>query len=92
LLRVALCLGERLQLMHQTLGVDPTQGVLADIELPGVNGNRCDGSTYEFNARVVMMPTVVVDGGRGDGRHGAGRKLVWRCGSRWRSPPTVVRG
>jgi hypothetical protein len=68
---------------------EPAAFLSTDLE---VQRNRCDGSTYEFSARVVMMPTVVVDGGRGDGRHGAGRKLVWRCGSRWRSPPTVVRG
>jgi hypothetical protein len=36
LLRATLLVSERLQLMHQTLGVDPTQRVLTDIELPGV--------------------------------------------------------
>ena len=36
LLGGALLVGERLQLVHQALGVDPAQRVLADVELPGV--------------------------------------------------------
>src|SRR3954451_13640195 len=36
LLRATLLFSERLQLMHQTLSVDPAQRVLADVELPGV--------------------------------------------------------
>jgi len=31
-----LLVGERFQLVHQALGVDPAQGMLADVELPGV--------------------------------------------------------
>jgi hypothetical protein len=29
-------LGERVQLVHQTLGMNPAQGVPADIELAGI--------------------------------------------------------
>src|SRR3982074_1218772 len=36
LLRPPLLISERLQLMAQTLGVDPAQRVLTDVELPGV--------------------------------------------------------
>src|SRR5208337_1049864 len=36
LLGGALLVGERLQLVHQALGMDPAQAMLADIELPGV--------------------------------------------------------
>lgn len=36
LLRPTLLISERLQLMDQTLGVDPAQRVLTDVELPGV--------------------------------------------------------
>ena len=36
LLRGALRIGERVELVHQPLGMDPTQRVLADIELPGI--------------------------------------------------------
>ncbi len=35
-LRAALLVGEGLQLVHQALGMDPAQGMLADVELPGV--------------------------------------------------------
>ena len=36
LLRATLLVGEGLQLVHQALGMDPAQRVVADVELAGV--------------------------------------------------------